>query len=91
MAGRRTFRILTSSQQSGIQSERQHCTHSTANTHKMTTVHTRQLQQYTRPTNNNYTQDNLKLATIRYVLNSQDNIYLLSMAEYFREFGSSRI
>jgi len=30
----------------------------------MTTVHTRQLQQYTRPTNNNYTQDNLKLATI---------------------------
>jgi len=29
----------------------------------MTTVHTRQLQQYTRPTNNNYTQDNLKLAT----------------------------
>jgi len=23
------------------------------NTHKMTTVHTRQLQQYTRPTNNN--------------------------------------
>jgi len=30
----------------------------------MTTIHTRQLQQYTRPTNNNYTQDNLKLATI---------------------------
>ena len=29
----------------------------------MTTIHTRQ-QQYTRPTNNNYTQDNLKLATI---------------------------
>jgi len=27
-------------------------------------MHTRQLQQYTRPTNNNYTQDNLKLATI---------------------------
>jgi len=26
-------------------------------------MHTRQLQQYTRPTNNNYTQDNLKLAT----------------------------
>jgi len=26
-------------------------------------LHTRQLQQYTRPTNNNYTQDNLKLAT----------------------------
>ena len=36
----------------------------------MTTIHTRQLQQYaqlqqyTRPTNNNYTQDDLKLATI---------------------------
>jgi hypothetical protein len=29
----------------------------------MTTVHTRQLQQHTRPTNNNYTQDKLKLAT----------------------------
>jgi len=27
-------------------------------------THTRQLQQYTRSTNNNYTQDNLKLATI---------------------------
>ena len=30
----------------------------------MTTVHTRQLQQYTRSANNNYTKDNLKLATI---------------------------
>ena len=30
----------------------------------MTTIHTRQLQQYTRPTNNNYTQGNFKLATI---------------------------
>ena len=30
----------------------------------MTTIHTRQLQQYTQPTNNNYTQDNLKLATL---------------------------
>jgi len=29
----------------------------------MTTTHTKQLQQYTRPTNNNYTQDNLGLAT----------------------------
>jgi len=27
------------------------------------TTHTRQLQQYTRSTSNNYTQDNLKLAT----------------------------
>jgi len=32
------------------------------NTHKITT-HTRQLQQYTWSTNNNYTKDNLKLAT----------------------------
>jgi len=32
-------------------------------THKITT-HTRQLQQYTWSTNNNYTKDNLKLATI---------------------------
>ena len=31
------------------------CTHSTTNTHAMITIHTRQLQQYTRPTNNNYT------------------------------------
>ena len=33
--------------------------------HTSTSIHTRQLQQYTRPTNNNYTQENLKLATIR--------------------------
>jgi hypothetical protein len=50
---------------------RQQYTHGTTNTHKMTTIHTRQrtihtsqLQQYTRPTNNNYTQVNLKLSTI---------------------------
>ena len=30
----------------------------------MTTIHTRQLQQYTRPNNNSYTQDNLNLETI---------------------------
>jgi len=34
------------------------------NTHKMTTIHTRQLQQYTQDNYNNYTQDNLKLAAI---------------------------
>jgi len=33
------------------------------NTVRQLTIHTRQLQQYTRSTNNNYTQDNLKLAT----------------------------
>jgi len=32
------------------------------NTHNITT-HTRQLQQYTRSTNSNYTKDNLKVAT----------------------------
>ena len=36
--------------------------HSTTNTHKITT-HTRQLQLYTRSTNNNYTKYNLKLET----------------------------
>ena len=61
MAGRRTFRILTSSQQPGIYVKKQ-CPHSTTNTHEITT-HTRRLQQYTRSTNNNYTKDNLKLAT----------------------------
>jgi len=40
-------------------------THKTTTTiHTTTTIYTRQLQQYTRPTNN-YTQDNLKLATIQ--------------------------
>ena len=63
MAGRRTFRILTCSQHSGILCKKQQFTHSTTNIHKITT-HTRKLQQYTLPTNNNYTQDNLKLATI---------------------------
>ena len=43
--------------------KKQQCAHSATNTHKMTTMHTRQLQ-HTRPTNNKYTQHNLKLATI---------------------------
>ena len=30
----------------------------------MTVIHTRQLKQYTLPTNDNYTQNNLKVATI---------------------------
>jgi len=38
--------------------------HTVQQIHISTTTHTRQLQQYTRPTNNNYTQDNSKLATI---------------------------
>jgi len=36
----------------------------------MTTIHTTELQQCTRPTNNDYTQDNLKLATIHAKQNS---------------------
>jgi len=36
----------------------------------MTTIHTRHLQQYTRPTNNNYKQDKLKLAKIRMTSNN---------------------
>jgi len=43
--------------------KKQQYTHSKTNTHKITTIHTRQLQQYTRPNENNYKQDNLKLAT----------------------------
>jgi len=62
MAGSRTFRVLTCSQQSGIESKKKkQYTHSTTNTHKIT--HTIQLQQYTRSTNNNYPKDNLKLGT----------------------------
>ena len=53
VAGRRTFRILASSQQSGIKSKKQQYTHSTANTHKITTIHTRQLQKYTQDSYNN--------------------------------------
>ena len=42
--------------------KKKQCLHSTTNAHKIIT-HTRQLQQYTRSTNNNYTKDDLKLAT----------------------------
>jgi len=42
VASRRTFRILTSSQQSGIK-VKEHYTHSITNTHKVT-IHTRQIQ-----------------------------------------------
>ena len=43
----------------------------------MTTIHTRQLQQYTQPTNNNYTQDNLKLKTKDNLkLKTKDNLKL---------------
>ena len=42
--------------------KKKQCPHSTTNTHKITT-HTRQLQQYTRSTNNKYPKDNLKIPT----------------------------
>ena len=60
VAGPSEYWLLVSSPACKV--KKQQCPHSTTNTHKITT-HTRQLQQYTRSTNNNYTQDNLKLAT----------------------------
>jgi len=60
VAGPSEYWLLASSPSSKV--KKKQCPHSTTNTHK-TTTHTRQLQQYTRPTNNNYIKDNLKLAT----------------------------
>ena len=50
VADRRTFRILSISHQSGIESKKQQCTHSTTNTHKTThktttTIHAANQQQ----------------------------------------------
>ena len=59
VAGLSEYSLLASSPASKVKKQ---CQHSTTNTHKITT-HTRQLQQYARSTNNNYTKDNLKLAT----------------------------
>ena len=42
-----------------------------SNAHAVQQIHIRWLQQYTRPTNNNYTQDNLKLSTIHKRTSSQ--------------------
>jgi len=53
----------------------------------MTTIHTRQLQQYTRPTNNNYTQDNLKKCATLYTLLKTLTIKL-PYAIYFRYIKS---
>ena len=61
VAGPSEYWLVASSPASKVKKKKQ-CPHSTTNTHKITT-HTRQLQQYTRPTNNNYTKDKLKLAT----------------------------
>jgi len=46
MAGRKSFRVLTSSQQYGIQSKNSN-THTVQQIHITTTIHIRQLQQYT--------------------------------------------
>jgi len=54
----------------------------------MTTIHTRQLQQYTRPTNNNYTQHNLKQPT-----HTQRNKFTLrwtSHDSFYRQTQSQR-
>ena len=45
-----------------LKKKKKQCPHSTTNTLKITT-HTRQLEHYTRSTNNNYTKDNLKQST----------------------------
>jgi len=60
VAGPSEYWLLASSPASKV--KKKQCPNSITNTHKITT-HKRQLQQYTRSTNNNYTQDNLKLAT----------------------------
>jgi len=60
VAGPSEYWLLASSPASKV--KKKQYPHSTTNTHEITT-HTRQLQQYTRSTNNNYTKDNLKLAT----------------------------
>jgi len=87
VAGPSEYWLLASSPASTVKI--QQCTHSTKYTHKMATIHTRQLQQYTRPTNNNYTQDNLKLATIflyfgetQVRFSTQDRISWLSNLEF---------
>ena len=59
VSGPSEYWLLASSPASKV--KKKQCPHSTTNTHR-TTTHTRQLQQYTRSTNNNYTKDNLKLA-----------------------------
>jgi hypothetical protein len=67
VAGRRIFRILTSSQQSGIWSKKQY-TRSITNTRKMTTIHTRQIQ---------LTKMHIRKTTPRKkVMNTVSNIFL---------------
>jgi len=40
----------------------------------MTTIQTRQLQQYTRPSNNNYAQDNLNFKQVRLYKSRENNV-----------------
>jgi len=58
VAGPSEFWLLASSP--AFKLKKNQYTHSTTNTHKITT-HTSELQQYTRSTNNNYPKDNLNL------------------------------
>ena len=58
VAGPSEYWLLASSPASKVTKKKY--THSTANTHRW-----QHPQQYTRPTNSNYTQDNVKLGTIR--------------------------
>ena len=56
----RSHELLNTDFQPAVQNlkQKQHYTHSTTNTHKLTTIHTRQLHQYTRDIQQKYTQDN---------------------------------
>ena len=60
VAGPSKYWLLTSSPPSKV--NKKQCPHTTTNTRTIT-AHTRQLQQYTRSTNKNYTKYNLKLTT----------------------------
>ena len=72
VAGRRTFRILNYSRQSGIQNKKkQQYTHSTTNTYNNT--HTRQLQQYTQDNCNNTHKTTTTIHTRQLQQYTQDN------------------
>ena len=53
VAGPSEYWLLASSPAYKVKKKKQQCTHSTTNTHKMTTIHTRQLRQYTQNYYNN--------------------------------------
>ena len=63
VAGPYEYRLLASSPATKEKTKNKSNAYIVQQIHKRKTSHTRQLQQYIRSTNNNYTQDNLKLAT----------------------------